>query len=97
MSPPMMEPKEKKQDRYLTVGRVREILGYTEKYVYEMVKEGKLKALRLGVRAVRISEKSLNELVKSNVVDSDEYFGFDEIQKPNSDPVHSRKAPGVDG
>ncbi len=38
--------------------------------------EGRLKALRLGVRAIRISEKSLTELVNINTVDPDEYFGF---------------------
>ena len=73
-----MEPKEKIQDRYLTVSRVAEILGCTERYVYEMVKEGRLKALRLGIRAIRISEGSLTEFVHTNTVDPDDYFGFED-------------------
>ncbi len=43
-----MAPKEKKQDRYLTVSRMAEILGCSDRHVYEMVKEGRLKALRAG-------------------------------------------------
>ncbi len=69
-----MEPNEKKQDRYLTVSRVGEILGYSERHVYEMVKEGKLTALRLGIRAIRISELSVNKFIELNTVDPDEYF-----------------------
>lgn len=78
-----MDPKEKKQDRYLTVSRVAEILGCSERHVYDMVKEGKLKALRLGIRAIRISGKSLNKFIDSNIVDPDEYFGF-EANKSNN-------------
>jgi excisionase family DNA binding protein len=87
----MTAAKEKKQDRYLAVNRVAEILGCTERYAYEMVKDGKLRAIRLGNRAIRISEKSLQEFIKSNIVDPDEYFGFEETRNPDPDPVHSRK------
>jgi len=87
----MTAPKENKQDRYLSVRRVAEILGCSERYVYEMVREGKLKALRLGIRAIRISEKSLNAFVELNIVDPEDYYGFEEAKDPNPDPVHSIK------
>ena len=87
----MTAMKEKKQDRYLAVNRVAETLGCTERYVYEMVKEGTLKAIRLGIRAIRISEKSLQEFIETNTVDPDEYFGFQEAREQDPEPVHSRK------
>jgi len=87
----MIAPKEKKQDRYLSGNQVAEILECTERFVYEMVKEGKLTALRLGIRAIRISEKSLNEFVESNIVDPDEYFGFEEAREQDPDPIHTKK------
>lgn len=87
----MTAAKEKKQDKYLSVHRVAETLGCTERYVYEMVKDGKLKALRLGNRAIRISESSLTEFIESNIVNPDEYFGFEAARNPDPDPVHSRK------
>lgn len=82
----MMETK--KQDRYLTIIKVAEILGCSERHVYEMVKKGKLKALRLGIRAIRISEKSLNTFIESSILDPDEYFGFAEVQRTDTNSVH---------
>jgi len=87
----MTATKEKKQDRYLAVNQVADVLGCKERFVYEKVKEGKLKAIRLGIRAIRISEKSLKEFIKSNIVDPDEYFGLEESREPDPEPVHSRK------
>lgn len=87
----MTAAKEKKQDKYLAVNQVSDVLGCRERFVYEMVKEGKLKAIRLGVRAIRISEKSLQEFIETNTVDPDEYFGFQEAREQDPDPVHSRK------
>jgi len=54
-----------------------------------MVKERRLKALRLGIRAIRISEQSLNKFTESNIVDPDEYFGFEETR--DTDLAHSMK------
>lgn len=87
----MTAAKEKKQDRYVTANRVAETLGCTERYVYEMVKDGKLKAIRLGNRAIRISGKSLQEFIEANTVNPDEYFGLQEARDPDPEPVHSRK------
>jgi excisionase family DNA binding protein len=87
----MTAAKEKKQDRYLAVNQVAEILGCTERYVYEMVKNRKLRAIRLGSRAIRISGISLSEFIDSNTVDPDEYFGFQDARDPDPEPAHSRK------
>lgn len=85
-----MTEKEKKQDKYLSVNIVADILGCRVRFVYEMVKEGRLKAIRLGSRAIRISEISLTEFINLNTVDPDEYFGFDEARDPDAEPVHKR-------
>lgn len=43
-------------------------------YVYTLIKEGRLTAIRIGSRAIRISEKSLTGFIDSNRVDPDEFF-----------------------
>lgn len=83
--------KEKKQDKYLPVNQVAKILGCTERFVYLMVKDGKLKALRLGSRAIRISECSLNEFVNSNTVDPDDFFGFEVSPRKDHNPTAPSK------
>ncbi len=63
-----------KQDRYLTVSRVGNILCCSDQFIYKLIKEGKITALRLGIRAIRISEKSLHEFIDSNLLFPDDYF-----------------------
>jgi len=87
----MTAAKQKDRNKYLTVSQVANILGCTEKYVYLLIREGKLTAIRLGIRAIRISEKSFSAFIKSSTLDPDEYFGFQEARDQDPEPVHSRK------
>ena len=42
-------------------------------YIYTLIKEGRLTAIRIGARAIRISEKSLSGFINSNRVDPDQF------------------------
>ena len=66
------EPQGEKPDRYLPVHQVAERLGCMNQYIYTLIKEGRLTAIRIGSRAIRISEKSLSGFIESNRVDPDE-------------------------
>ena len=76
------------RDRYISVSNAAEVLGSMEKVVYDLVQEGKLQAVRIGVRAVRISEKSLWDFIAANTVDPKHYVAPEE--RPQ-EPPRSKK------
>lgn len=49
---------------HLTVAVVADQLGVTEKTVYRYIKAGRLKAVRLGTRLLRIDPASVEELLR---------------------------------
>ena len=63
-----------KKDRLLCVHNVAERLNCHNSYVYTLIKDGHLKAIRVGKRALRVSESSLNRFIESRKVDPEEYF-----------------------
>jgi excisionase family DNA binding protein len=80
--------KEKTADTYISVQSVAEILSCTDKYVYAMIQEGSLKAIKLGQRALRVSERSLQQFINANVVNPEDYFSPKELsQEPRSPKV----------
>ena len=52
--------------------KVAEYLDCSERHVYDLVAEGKLKAYHLGPRALRISEASIEQFITENLVESTE-------------------------
>lgn len=74
--------KEKTADKYLTIQSVAETLGCTDKYVYILIQEGNLKAMKLGERALRISEQSLQSFISSRIVNPEDYSAPAEPEKP---------------
>jgi excisionase family DNA binding protein len=66
------ERQEEKPDRYLPMHQVAEKLCCPKQYIYTLIKEGRLTAIRIGSRAIRISEKSLTGFIESNKVDPGE-------------------------
>ena len=84
---------EPKKERYITVQTVAERLSCTDQYVYLLIREGKLEALKIGERALRISESSFNDFISSNIVDPDDYFapaGQEQTAKKPSKPKVTR-------
>ena len=61
-------------DRYISAQKVAEILSCTDQYVYSLIREGTLDAIKIGPRALRISERSLNAFINAGRVDPEDYF-----------------------
>ena len=78
----------KKTDRYLTVQHVAERLSCSERYVSELIHIGALIAIKIGPRAMRVSEKSLIEFIEVQRIDPQSYFAPDE--KPRTEEKSPR-------
>lgn len=83
--------KEDPPDRFLSVQRVAEILSCTDRYVYDLIQAGSITAIKLGDRALRISEKSLKAFISTRTVNPDDYFAPPEKEKEKETP--SQKSP----
>ena len=69
------------QDKYLPMQTVAGILGVTERFVYDLIAGGYLTAIKVGSRAVRISEKSLNDYIASRIINPEDLFDPDAAKK----------------
>ena len=61
-------------EKFLYVHKVAKRLSCSNRHVYKLIRDGELKAIRLGTRALRITESSLESFVKKNRVDPEEYY-----------------------
>lgn len=61
-------------EKYLYVHTVAKRLSCSTQHVYTLIKNGEIKAIRLGIRALRVTESSLNDFIKSNELDPEDYF-----------------------
>lgn len=66
-----MEPA---KEKYITIQTVAERLSCTDNWVYALIKEGQLKAVKIGERALRISESSFDKYIAANIVNPADYF-----------------------
>ena len=62
------------KDKYLTLQVVAEILSCTERHIYDLIVEGSLTAIKVGGRAVRVSEQSLIEFIEKRKVNPEDLF-----------------------
>jgi excisionase family DNA binding protein len=60
-------------EKFLEVSHVATRLGCNRKLVYKLIRDGELKAVRLGKRSIRISEDSYLRFLRKNEVDPLEY------------------------
>lgn len=60
-------------DRLLYIHRVAKLLDCSRPMVYKLIYEGKLKAVRIGKRGLRISETSLGNFLEENTIVPDEF------------------------
>ncbi len=80
----------KEKDRYITVQHAAERLSVTERHIYFLIQERALEAIRVGPRAIRISERSLEEFIELQRVDPEEYAPADVSPQPPRPPARSR-------
>jgi excisionase family DNA binding protein len=79
-------------DRYLSVQNVAEALGCMDKFVYDLIQEGNLKAIKIGVRALRISEQSLRAFIAARVVNPADYLTPEEPPSRKPEPQKPKAA-----
>ncbi len=58
-----------------------ERLCCTEAHVYQMIANGDLAAVRLGPRALRVFESSIDEFIRKNSVNAEDYLS-DPLREP---------------
>ncbi|MGB5217124.1 MAG: helix-turn-helix domain-containing protein [Smithella sp.] len=56
------------------VKRAAAILSCTPKHVRDMVKDGRLEALKLGPRGIRVFVASVEEYIENNKVNPEDYY-----------------------
>ena len=66
---------------------VAEILSCTERHIYNLITDGKIEAIKVGTRAVRISEKSLYSFIESARINPEDLFD------PDRDKPKEQKQP----
>ena len=47
------------------VRRAAQILSCTERHIYNMIKSGKIKAIKIGPRGTRVTKRSIEQFVTS--------------------------------
>ncbi len=52
-------------EHFYTVKEVAEIMRFSKSYVYELIKDGRLKAVRIGKGKIIVSSKDLQEFIDS--------------------------------
>jgi excisionase family DNA binding protein len=61
-------------EKYLHVCNVAKRLDCSKKHIYKLIQDGEIKAIRLGARALRITESSLRGFIEKNEVNPQDYF-----------------------
>ncbi len=56
-------------ETYLTVKEVADRLRVTRQSVYNWINDGRLKAVKVGGKALRITERSVNDLIQPTEAD----------------------------
>jgi len=84
--------KEKAADKYLSVQSVAETLSCSDDYVYMLIRNGDLVAVKIGERALRISEKSLNAFISARVVNPEDYYAPKEPPSRETQPQKPKVA-----
>ena len=75
------------KDKYLTLQVVADLLSCTERHIYDLIAEGSLMAIKVGSRAVRVSEQSLIEFIEKQKVNPEDFFDPDKETKPATAPA----------
>ena len=77
----------KEKDRFITIQHAAQRLSVKDRFVYGLIQEGLLTAIRLGPRTLRVSEKSLEGFIASQQVDPASFYDpGDAPQEAPSEP-----------
>ena len=67
------QEEKKSPDKFITIQHVAECLSCSDRYVSELIKAGALNAIKIGPRAIRVSENSLIKFIKDQNVNPQTY------------------------
>ena len=70
------------KDKYLTLQVVADLLSCTVRHISDLIIEGSLVAIKVGGRAMRVSEQSLIEFIEKRKVNPEDFFDPDKGTKP---------------
>jgi excisionase family DNA binding protein len=59
---------------FMQVKKVAKRLDCSDRFIFKLVQDGHLEAIKVGKRAIRISIASLGKYIESRKVDPDSYF-----------------------
>jgi excisionase family DNA binding protein len=76
------------KDKYLTLQIVAEILSCTDRHIYDLIVEGALDAIKVGGRAMRVSEQSLKDFIEKMKVNPADFFDPDKETKSAAATEH---------
>ena len=65
------------KDKYLTIQAVADILSCTDQHIYNLLMEGVLLGIKIGSRAMRVSEQSLNDFIEKRKINPEDLFDPD--------------------
>ena len=74
------------KEHYITVQSVANRLSRTDNHVYDLIREGNLQAFKIGKRAIRISESSLDKFISANIINPDDYYAPADPEPEKQDP-----------
>ena len=73
---------EEQRDKYLSINVVADILSCTERHIYDLIQEEKLEGIKIGSRAIRISERSLFIFIENSKLNPGDVFDPGLQEKP---------------
>lgn len=69
-----MQVKLNEPPQFAEVEQIARRIGCSEKHVFELLRSGKIRGLRIGTRAIRIEIKSVDEFIDNNRLDPLEIY-----------------------
>jgi excisionase family DNA binding protein len=60
---------------------VADLLSCTEQHIYNLIMEGALLAIKIGSRAMRVSEQSLSDFIEKRKINPEDFFDPDTEKK----------------
>jgi excisionase family DNA binding protein len=77
-------------DKYLKIQVVAEILSCIDQHIYNLIVEGELEAIKVGARAMRVSEQSLLAFIERRKISPEDLLDPD--QETKQSPADQRVA-----
>lgn len=75
------------EDKYLPITKVMEILSCSERFIYDLIVNSELIAIRIGTQARRISKNSLDDFIERRKIDPEDLLDADKGKKESAPDI----------